>query len=119
MTPRWYVAWRPGFPAILRCKYPEHRHGEIGSLTEWRARAWHCFAGASPIISDVTESVRMVVDHWRTCKLWQGDGYVAPPLWMVASDDGGVVLTETPPGQDGLTLPLRPLENELIYFLLR
>jgi hypothetical protein len=122
----WYVAWRPGFPAILRIKHPDRAAGMDGSLKDWFTRTWSAFGGAAPVISDVNKSALEIAARWRQDpRSWSGawpdaavpgvDGYLktfSAPLWVVAREDGSVELTDSAPTEGLVSAPLRPFESE-------
>ncbi len=118
---RWYVAWQPGFSAILRLKNPVPLPKEWPNVQEWRSRSWTAFGGAKPTISDVSASAVALAQRWRdrTPTSW-ADLHMAPPLWVVVHEDGRVELTEIEPDADAVSMPVRRLEQagDLSYKLL-
>jgi len=83
-TPRrFYVAYALGYPqAVLRFK-------DAAGLAEWRARSWTMFAGASPIICEVTSTTLAMCEERR--QMTPGERARSYPL-LVVTEDGPAII---------------------------
>jgi hypothetical protein len=116
--PHPFVAWRPGFTAILRFK--GEGAGPWCQIEVWQRRQWTDFGGATPVISDVSNSALAVAQRWRARNPATWDElHRAPPLWIVVKADGCVELTEFEPPADELAMRVRDPSQEDAYALLR
>jgi len=113
-----YVAWRPGFPAILRFK--GQGVGPWRSIDVWHTRQWNDFGGATPTISDVSRAALGVARRWRARNpaTWD-DLHRAPPLWLLVGTDGRVDLTDHEAAIGLQAVRIRELDQEDAYALVR